>query len=242
MRRLSGALVVGLAVVVTIACGSSTKSGDLARGRALFQNGPPGQLACGFCHTLRAAETSGEFASNLDQEGGEYQIKNMSESDIRAFVLGQIHKPQCFGPNDPGRCMPKDLFTGQDAVDVSTFVAKCAGQPGKPGCEPVAGGLSGEAGQGERFFGSLGCVSCHWQSGEEPSLGPTLAGIAGSRVQLADGTTVTVDHDYLIESILLPDEQIVAGYAPGLMSGRVAPGQISIAQANALAAYINALE
>ena len=43
--------------------------------------------------------------------------------------------------------------------------------------------------------------------------GPPLIGLLGSQVELADGHTVTVDEDYLRESILKPNAKIVKGYA-----------------------------
>jgi cytochrome c oxidase subunit 2 len=87
---------------------------------------------------------------------------------------------------------------------------------------------------------TLGCVSCHWTAGP-PSLGPTFAGLAGSKVALASGKTVTADDGYLLSSILAPDAETVKGYPSGLMSARVPPGQISVAQAKAIIVYIKTL-
>lgn len=69
-----------------------------------------------------------------------------------------------------------------------------------------------------------------------------LTAAAGSQVELANGQTVAADNTYLLESILLPDKQIVKGFSPGSMSVRIYPGQISSAQAAALVAYIRTLK
>jgi cytochrome c553 len=233
-------LAVGLAVLFSAAgCGSGgpAKQADLAHGRELFQGGAKGNLSCGFCHTLKAAATVGPFGPDLDQEGVEYRTKHMSQREIQDFVLNQIRHPTCLDPNDPSRCMPTDIVTGGDAADVAAFMAKCAGNSRAPGCRPLPGGLRGEAAKGERFYAILGCVSCHWSNGNV-AVAPTFLDLAGSQVELADGTKVTADDTYLLESILLPDKKIVKGFAPGYMSSRVAPGQITAAQAKALIAYI----
>src|SRR4051794_15041635 len=77
----------------------TTQSEEVARGRMLFQTAAGRNLACAFCHTLRAAATQGIFASDLDEEGDEYRGFGWSADKIRSFVLGQIHKPQCPTPN-----------------------------------------------------------------------------------------------------------------------------------------------
>jgi cytochrome c oxidase subunit 2 len=78
--------------------------------------------------------------------------------------------------------------------------------------------LAGDAGRvplaeaGEALFTQLGCASCH--TGESGSRGPTLVGLFGKRVQLADGQNVVADETYLRESIVKPQAKLVAGYQP----------------------------
>jgi cytochrome c oxidase subunit 2 len=64
---------------------------------------------------------------------------------------------------------------------------------------------------GETLFNELGCVTCH--RGTTPR-GPSLEGLFGKDVKLADGSTVVADENYLRESILNPQVKMVAGYAP----------------------------
>ena len=79
-----------------------------------------------------------------------------------------------------------------------------------------------EAAEGERVAdpenGRLlaeanGCLACHSLDGSD-LVGPTWLGLYEAPVELADGTVVTADDAYLIESIVDPNATIVAGYAP----------------------------
>ena len=258
MRRHAfalGALVLSLA-----ACGGSGGGGasdapvtaaDIAHGRTLFQAAARGDDGCGFCHALAAARTTSPLAADLDSEVSDFRRQpklfgvwgqaGASEHAIRAYVLHEIANPACEDPHDPGRCMPKELFTGNDARDVAAFIAKCATRSGRPGCKPVAGGMRGLAARGRHLFLFSGCVGCHWAlSGN--SVGPSLHGLYGARVQLRSGQTVTADDRYLERSILEPDRQIVKGFPAGFMSSRISAEHISAAQARALVAYIKTLK
>ena len=60
----------------------------------------------------------------------------------------------------------------------------------------------------------------------------------GSTHKLADGQTVKADEQYLLDSIIDPDKQIVQGYQPGVMSAVVKKGQVSEADAKLLVDFI----
>src|SRR3984885_6376951 len=68
----------------------------------------------------------------------------------------------------------------------------------------TAGSTSGAslAQNGERLFASLGCNSCH--SGNADAHGPNLAQVYGGKVQMSNGSFVTVDDAFLRDSILNP--------------------------------------
>jgi cytochrome c oxidase subunit 2 len=68
--------------------------------------------------------------------------------------------------------------------------------------------------------------------------GPPLNGVFGSKVQLADGSTVTADEAYLLQSILDPDKETVKGFPKGVMSATIRPGSVPEAKAKALVALI----
>ncbi len=72
---------------------------------------------------------------------------------------------------------------------------------------------TGGASRGARLFEENGCAACHSTDGSA-GLGPTLKGVFGRQVKLADGATVVADEEYLEEALREPNEQIVEGYQP----------------------------
>jgi len=103
--------------------------------------------------------------------------------------------------------------------------------------------LSGDAGDvnpvsaGERLFTQLACVTCHVSNGT--GRGPSLNGLYGNKVLLADGTSVTADESYIRESILQPKAKITAGYQPVMPTFQ---GLVTEEQVLNLTAYIKSLQ
>jgi mono/diheme cytochrome c family protein len=213
-------------------------SADLARGRRLFQTGV--SQSCGFCHTLRSAETVSPIAVDLNAEMQETGFASWSDGRLAKYVLGWIDRGDCLNPTDATRCMPRRIVSGADALAVADFVAVCGRRPEHSGCAPVAGALRGNALRGEHLFQTRGCVSCHFTNGAA-STGPPLVGVAGSRVELADGKGVTADDAYLRASLAAPDSQIVLGYQSGTMSAWVKQQHLTRAEIDALVDYIKTL-
>jgi cytochrome c oxidase subunit 2 len=92
---------------------------------------------------------------------------------------------------------------------------------------------------GEQLYTSQACFACHTVDGG-PSVGPTLLDLFGKTEQMTDGTSITVDENYLRESILDPAAKIVAGYQ-ALMPATYA-ASLSAEQTDALIAYIASLQ
>ena len=88
---------------------------------------------------------------------------------------------------------------------------------------------------GEKIAQSLGCLACHSIDGSK-SLGPTWQGMMGRTEALADGTQITVDDEYVVESIVKPNAKIVAGYPPVMQ-----PYPLEPAQLEALLAFAHSL-
>jgi len=86
---------------------------------------------------------------------------------------------------------------------------------------------------GERLFSRLGCITCHGVRG------PTLAGLYGSQVKLANGQTVLADENYIRESILNPSAKIVAGFQTVMPTYR---GQLTEDQLIQLVTFIKSLQ
>ena len=106
------------------------------------------------------------------------------------------------------------------------------------------GGSPTLAAQGQVLFMRYGCSGCHGGNGvggnEAQSIvrAPSLQGLYGGPVPLSDGTVVTADDRYIHDSIVRPQSQIVAGYAPVMPSFA---GQISEEDLLKLVAYIKSL-
>lgn len=93
------------------------------------------------------------------------------------------------------------------------------------------------AAAGKQLFQAYGCSGCHL--GRSSVRAPSLAGIYGRPVPLANGTTIIADEAYLHDSIVRPVKHIVAGYAPIMPSFA---GQISEGEILKIIAYIKSLE
>jgi cytochrome c551/c552 len=160
---------------------------------------------------------------------------------ISAFVLPRRQ------PEYPGKRLA--LFIG---VSVAFFAAMLAAvvifgsEPKEPRAaaeQPAAQG-SGDPTHGKALFASKGCNSCHSIDGSFIT-GPSFKGLAGSKVTLADGSTVTADDAYLLESIEDPGKQVVkcphCG-PPSVMAQVIQKGSVSKTDATDLVAYIKTLK
>lgn len=94
--------------------------------------------------------------------------------------------------------------------------------------------------QGQALVQNNGCLACHSTDGS-PLVGPTWKGIYGREETLADGTPVTVNDEYIRESIKDPNAKIVQDFQPNLMPQTF--GQtLSESGIEAIIAYIKSLQ
>lgn len=105
--------------------------------------------------------------------------------------------------------------------------------------QEVEGGEEGGslADRGEKLYKSKACVTCHSVDGS-PGNGPTFKGAFGHTVRLSDGSTVTVDENYVRESILNPKAKVVEGFQPIMPTFQ---GVLKDKDVDALVAYIKSL-
>lgn len=136
---------------------------------------------------------------------------------IGALSLGAACGPD--GPDGPAA-----------AVEVEA-AAGAAGVVAGPGTD-----ADGDPAAGAALFADRGCAGCHGPDGRG-AVGPTLAGIHGTEVDLADGRRVTVDDAYLRRSIELPQADVVAGYTVKMPTLELDSTEIAD-----LVAYIRSLE
>jgi cytochrome c oxidase subunit 2 len=115
-------------------------------------------------------------------------------------------------------------------ADIDEWKSHGGGQP--------AGAVLSLAAQGRTHFETKGCTSCHTVDGTS-KIGPSLKGIFGSQVTLADGSTIRADENYLRESIELPQAKLVKGYGPLMPTFK---GVLNPSEINALVAYIKSLK
>jgi len=192
--QVAALIVLSLAAALVLAACSDTvgytdaSSGDKIRGKELFKQG------CGSCHTLADAGTTGAIGPNLDYAFVQSRIDGLGEETIVQVVRDQmayaVTKPSTGAPG-----MPRDIFTGQDADDVATYVASVAGldasgQPINPGNPPKPPGPGGAA-DGKTIFATAGCTGCHTlkAAGSTGTVGPNLDDAKPSKELVIDRVT-----------------------------------------------------
>jgi cytochrome c oxidase subunit 2 len=70
---------------------------------------------------------------------------------------------------------------------------------------------------GKTMYLKAGCNACHSLDGSR-LVGPSFAGLVGRTERLQGGTSITVDEDYIRESIVEPNAKVVEGYQPVMPS------------------------
>jgi cytochrome c oxidase subunit 2 len=91
---------------------------------------------------------------------------------------------------------------------------------------------------GARLYQSRGCKQCHSLDGSA-GIGPTWKGLFGRQVAIVGGKSVPANEDYIRESVLDPQAQIVAGFEPVMPTYK---GRLSDAEITALIAYMKTLK
>ncbi len=156
------------------------KKGDPAHGKELFLANPdPAKPSCASCHTLADAKATGTIGPNLDDAFASDKDQHFSEQTIKDVVRGQIAYPE-----EP---MPANLYRGQDARDIATYIAKCSGNPNcgvtasqsAPPTTTTTSTTSGggaAAPNGKQVFETAGCSGCHTlkDAGATGTVGPNL--------------------------------------------------------------------
>ena len=178
-------------MVAATGCGSVGRvtTGDASRGKEIFLS-PKAQ--CASCHTLADAKSTGTIGPNLDDAFASDKAQGFSEQTIRDVIRGQIAYPE-----EP---MPANLVVGQDADDVSVYVAKCSANPNcgvtaaRPAAAPpptttTGGGSAGGGAKpdGKQVFASAGCGGCHTlkDAGTTGNVGPNLDQLKPSKAVVA---------------------------------------------------------
>jgi cytochrome c oxidase subunit 2 len=91
---------------------------------------------------------------------------------------------------------------------------------------------------GAKLYVSKTCNTCHSIDGSANN-GPSFLGIYGEEALMADGSRVTVDENYIRESILTPQKKVAAGYEPIMPTFQ---GLVQAHEIDALIAFIKSLK
>lgn len=105
------------------------------------------------------------------------------------------------------------------------------------GTEPYKGMTPVQIGQ--KVYGGA-CIACHGvKPGDPQNQGPSFYKVFGRVETLADGSTVTVDENYIRESILNPNAKVVKGFNPIMPTYA---GQLDEAEIMGLIEYMKSLQ
>jgi cytochrome c oxidase subunit 2 len=91
---------------------------------------------------------------------------------------------------------------------------------------------------GKLLYQKQGCATCHTIDGSR-TIGPTWKGLFGKTEKFTDGTSATVDENYLRASIMDPQSKIVESFPPSMPTYQ---GKLSDRQLSGLIEYIKSLK
>lgn len=92
--------------------------------------------------------------------------------------------------------------------------------------------------KGKIYYTQKGCNACHSVDGSKV-VGPTFKGVWGRQEQLVDGSSVSVDENYVRKSIREPLSQVVQGFPPAMPA--YPAKSVSDEEIDALIAYMKTL-
>ena len=219
-KPLFAALAVAAAAVPLAACGR--EEADLTNGKAQFVQ------ACGSCHSLARAGTQGQQGPDLDTAFQAALADGIDRDTVEGIVRKQIGAPR------RNSVMQPDIVTGDDARDVSAYIAYAAARSGEDEGALAQAGLAGATG-GKEIFTAAGCGSCHVFSdaGTNGNIGPNLDELAAAAAEREPGKDAA---QYTEESILDPDAFTVEGFQEGVMPSY--EGRLDEKQIQALVDYL----
>jgi|688.fasta_scaffold02333_2 cytochrome c oxidase subunit 2 len=202
---------------------------------------------CVACHSLDGSPRVGPSWLKLFGKKGELSDGKTYVADenyIRESILNPAAKvvkgyPPQGMPSFQGQLSDEDI-TGViefiKTIDGTTKVEVSAPTPKKSAA--AAGATPAERGKAlVNDAGNL-CSTCHSIDGSK-LVGPSFKGIWGRKEKMSDGTEVTVDADYIKESIYKPQAKIVEGYGPVMPA--MYEGKLSEQDINDIIEYLKTL-
>jgi mono/diheme cytochrome c family protein len=217
-RRTAIRLIAAVGVMLAVGgCAVKHPTASLVSGKVMFQK------ACGSCHTLAHANSSGTTGPNLDDAFRQDKTDGVKETSIQGLVDYWIRYPDTQG------VMPQGLLKGQDAQDVAAYVAAVSARPGQDtGALAAAGGVQGTTpAAGKQVFVGVGtCGSCHTlaAAGTTGTVGPNLdqdlkTNCATAQSKQIRGATLA---QCIRTAIIKPYAYLPSGYKAGVMPSNFA--------------------
>lgn len=212
--------------------GGSDLTGEPFRGYQIYL-----AQGCTYCHTqyirpqdidtgwapgagVEDVSQPGDFANypftllGTQRNGFDLTIVGRRIPDMR-YQIDHLKAPRDF---KPASIMPAyGHLSERDLRDLAAYLVSLGNPPAQlKGGEvaPVAAAKADpQVERGRDLYRAQGCVGCHSVDGSR-NVGPTLQGLYGHTVTLADGSQITADETYLHESIVEPGARVVQGYSP----------------------------
>lgn len=194
--KLIGLVATGSIAVAAFSGCDANEDADLANGRQLFI------VNCGTCHAMKESGSTAVVGPDMDSAFAAARDAGMDSDTIEGVVEAQIENPRQVSEDDPTYMAPK-ILEGEDARDVSAYIASVAGVPGiEPPTSP--------GGPGGQVYATSGCGTCHTFDAAESvgNVGPNLDDVLPSQ-----------DTAMIEQSIVDPEAVISQGYAGGIMPG-----------------------
>ncbi len=198
-------------------------------GKALYS-----EKGCVACHSLDGSPRVGPsflklWGSERAFAEGE-SVPAADENYIRESILYPNKRiVKGFAPNQ----MPS--FDGQlSDQEILGLIAFIKAQDGSaPAVEEDAAAEEQEdlsalppAERGQRLYVAKGCNACHSLDGSR-IVGPSWKGIYGKQGKLADGSDYVANDEYIKRSIANPNDQLVEGYAGGMIPYQLTDQELS---------------
>jgi cytochrome c oxidase subunit II len=202
-------------------------NGTTSPGKLMVPKGKPVRLVLSATDVLHSFYVA-EFRVKTDAIPGVYTSLWFEPTETGTFVVQCAE--YCGGPiGDIPENMPgghSDMLATVEVVEEQVF-KDWLESGGEDKSVPLAE-------RGKRLYTQWGCNACHSVDGVK-LVGPTFKGLFGREEEMADGSRITADENYIKESILVPGAKIVKGYAPVMP---VFQGQLKDPQIEAIIAFI----
>lgn len=202
-------------------------NGTTSPGKLVVPRGKPVRLVMSATDVLHSFYVA-EFRVKQDAIPGVYTTLWFEPTELGTYTVQCAE--YCGGPaGDVAANMPgghSDMLATVEVVDEQKF-KDWLETGGEDKSIPIAE-------RGKRLYQQWGCNACHSLDGTKLA-GPTFKGVFGREEDLADGSKIKVDENYIKESILTPTAKVVKGYAPVMP---VFQGQLRDPQIEAIIAFL----